>query len=71
MGQTRSTTIPRVTSIIGGKASRRYVDRIDISANPANRDDVVAEVALVGPEGIAAACRAAREVQPEIGRAHV
>ena len=64
MGQTGSTAIPRVTSIIGGKASRGHVDRIDISANPANRDDIVAEVALVGPEGIVAACRAAREVQP-------
>ena len=64
MGQTRSTTIPRVTSIVGGRPTRRHVDRIDISTNPANRDDVVAEVALVGAEGIVAACRSARAVQP-------
>jgi len=63
MGQTRSTTIPRVTSIVGGKPSRGHVDRLEVSTNPANRDDVVAEVALVGPDGVVAACRAARKVQ--------
>ena len=63
MAQTRSTTVPRITSIIGGKPSGRHVDRIDVSTNPANADDVVAEVALVGPDGVVAACSAARSVQ--------
>ena len=64
MGQARSMTIPRVTSIVGGKPFRTHVQRVDVSTNPANRDDIVAEVALTGVEGIVAACRAAREVQP-------
>jgi aldehyde dehydrogenase (NAD+) len=67
MAETPSPRVTRITSIIGGRPSRRHVDRIDVSTNPANRDDVVAEVALVGPEGIVAACGDARGVQTPWG----
>jgi aldehyde dehydrogenase (NAD+) len=63
MPTTRPTTVPRITSIIGGKPSRRHLDRIEASTNPADLRDVVAEVALVDAEGIVSACRSAGEAQ--------
>ena len=66
MAQTRSkVAIPvrRVSSLIDGKPSRRHTDRVETSTNPANLSDVVAEVALLRPEGIVAACRSAHAAQ--------
>ena len=66
MAQTRpkpAPTPPRITSLINGKPSRQHTDRVERSTNPANLADVVAEVALVRPEGVLAACRAAKAVQ--------
>ncbi len=60
----KASPVPRINSIIGGRPSRKHIQRIEASTNPADLRDVVAEVALVGGDGIVAACRAAREVQP-------
>lgn len=52
---------PRVRSIIAGRRPR--ATRVEPSTNPALLDDVVAEVELLGANGIVAACRNAREAQ--------
>lgn len=66
MAEVRSKPVPtarRVMSLINGKPYRQHILRVERSTNPANVADVVAEVALVRPEGVLAACRAAKAVQ--------
>src|SRR5690242_7678781 len=52
-----------VSSIIGGPDAPPAATTA-VSRNPARLEDVVCEVQLAGPDGFAAACRAARAAQP-------
>ncbi|HJZ61416.1 MAG TPA: aldehyde dehydrogenase family protein [Miltoncostaeaceae bacterium] len=60
-------TARRVTSLVDGRPFTEHVDRVVASRNPADLDDVVAEVALGTPEALVAACRAARRAQAAWG----
>ncbi|MBV9843598.1 MAG: aldehyde dehydrogenase family protein [Kutzneria sp.] len=51
-------------SVVAGSVDREADGGVLLSRNPADLDDVVAEVALAGPEVLVAAARAAREAQP-------
>jgi aldehyde dehydrogenase (NAD+) len=55
--------VPVLTSTVGGKPQPSDGSPLT-SLNPANLNDVVAEVQLAGPETFAAACRCARGAQP-------
>ena len=56
-----------VTSLVDGRPFTEHVDRLAESRNPADLDDVVAEVTLGTGEAIVAACRAARRAQAAWG----
>lgn len=56
-------SVPRIRSIIAGRTPRPAA--VAISTNPARLDEAIAEVELLGPAGIVAACTAARERQPQ------
>ena len=61
--RSKSTSRTRIASIVDGRPMRTHKQRVDVSTNPANTADVVAEVTLVTPAGVVAACRAASAAQ--------
>jgi alpha-ketoglutaric semialdehyde dehydrogenase len=57
-------TIRTVTTVINGRPDADSPAQIIESRNPANLEEIVAEIHLAGPEAFVRACRAAREGQP-------